>query len=145
MMHQNNVTFLLDDNALFLLGNIVSQRISICLKEEKKLIIKKKVSEESCFQRKQRARTTTSVCAFLANESTALSCLGQPEAGKKLQNRPFDLTNGKRRFVFFGPMRSKAVKICPRLMIAIRYCKQLQTFPKAVIKTSHRALDRFLT
>ena len=33
---------------------------------------KKKVSEESYFQRKQRARITTSVFAFLANESTAL-------------------------------------------------------------------------
>ena len=33
---------------------------------------KKKVSEESCFPRKQRAIITTSVFAFLANESTAL-------------------------------------------------------------------------
>ena len=71
---------------------------------------KKKVSEESCFQRKQCARITTSVFAFLANESTALLYLGQPEAGKKLQNRPFDLANGKRRLFFFGPIRSKAPK-----------------------------------
>jgi len=105
---------------------------------------KKKVSEESCFQRKQCARITTSVCAFLANESTALLYLGQPEAGKKLQNRPFDMANGKRRFFFFGPIRSKGRKICDAPMIAIRYGKQLQTFPKAVIKTSHRALDRLL-
>ena len=105
---------------------------------------KKKVSEESCFQRKQCARITTSVFAFLANESTALLYLGQPEAGKKLQNRPFDLTNGKRRLFFFGPILSKAGKIWDAPMIAIRYGKQLQTFPKAVIKTSHRALGPVL-
>jgi hypothetical protein len=39
MAHQNNVILLLDNNALFLLANIASQRIAICLKEEKKLII----------------------------------------------------------------------------------------------------------
>jgi hypothetical protein len=73
-MHQNNITLLLDDNALFLLGDIVSQRIVICLKEEKKLIIKKrrKFRRRVCFQRKQRPRITTSIFAFLANEGTAL-------------------------------------------------------------------------
>jgi hypothetical protein len=35
--HQDNIILLLDDNELFLLGNIVSQRIAICLKEEKKI------------------------------------------------------------------------------------------------------------
>jgi hypothetical protein len=34
-MHQNNIISLLDSNALFLLGDITSQRIAICLKEKK--------------------------------------------------------------------------------------------------------------
>jgi hypothetical protein len=45
------------------------------LKRRKEIIDnkeKKKVSEESYFQRKQRARITTSIFAFPANESTAL-------------------------------------------------------------------------
>jgi hypothetical protein len=47
---------------------------------------KKERLEESCFQRKQRPRKTASVFAFLANESTALLWLGQPEAGKIIKS-----------------------------------------------------------
>jgi hypothetical protein len=65
--------------------------LPLAQKKRKKTTKKeKKVSQESFFQRKQRARMTTSVFACLANESTALLQLGQQEAGENLQNRPFD-------------------------------------------------------
>jgi hypothetical protein len=108
---------------------------------------KKKISEESCFQRKQCARITTSVFAFLANESTAHGAvIARPTRGReKFAKSSLRLwPTGSAALFFSGQSDQKQPKSEAQLRPSIRYCKQLQTFPKAVIKTSHRALDRFL-
>jgi hypothetical protein len=70
-------------------------------------------------------------------------CVGQPEAGKNLQNRPFDSDQREAPLVFFlaNPIKrpQNLVPLLDNATKRARYCKQLQTFPKAVMKTSHRA------
>jgi hypothetical protein len=66
-----------------------------------------------------------------------------------LQNRPFDPGQREAPLVFFlaNPIKrsQNLVPVLDNATKRIRYFKQLQTFPKALIKTSHRALGPVLT
>ena len=93
-MHQDNIIVLLDNKALFLLGNIMLQRIAICLKEKKENKIKKekKVWEDSCFQESKFVPVTPIVFCLSVD-------LDQSEALISFWNRPFD--SGQREAPLF--------------------------------------------